>query len=114
MAGILVIAPNMSGTMQIALFATLSIVLTLAGRYLLNRYGDGAENTNGTLNNRSAHLIGQPASVLEFNDGNGVVEIEGMRWRAQWAENQLSTPGQSVRVTHADAMVLYVENYAKS
>jgi membrane protein implicated in regulation of membrane protease activity len=114
MAGILVAAPNMSGTAQIALFAIFSIILTFAGRYLLNRYGDGAESTDQTLNNRSAHLIGQAANVLEFNDGNGVVEVEGMRWRAQWAADQVSNPGQSVKITHADAMVLYVENYAKS
>lgn len=111
MAGVLVLVPNMTGTMQIALFAILSIVLTFAGRYLLNRFGDGAESTDRTLNNRSAHLIGQSASVLEFDGGNGVVEVEGMRWRAQWVADQVSTPGQSVKITHADAMVLYVENY---
>jgi inner membrane protein len=109
MAGVLVLAPNMSGTMQIALFAILSIVLTFAGRYLLNKYGDGGAASDQTINNRAAQLIGRSAKVLEFDNGNGVVEIDGMRWRAQWAEGQTSPPGQSVRITQADAMVVYVE-----
>lgn len=112
MAGILVLAPNMSGAMQIALFAVLSIILTFAGRYLLNKYGDGGADADQTLNNRAAQLVGQSAKVLEFDGGNGVVEVGGMRWRAQWAADQVSTPGQSVRITQADAMMLYVENPA--
>ncbi len=110
MAGLMVLAPNMSGVMQISLFAILSIILTFAGRYLLYKYGDGGDTADQTINNRAAQLIGQTAKVLEFTGGNGVVEIDGMRWRAQWAEKQKSTPGQSVRVTQADTMLLYVEN----
>ena len=109
MAGILLLAPNMSGTMQITLFSVLSIALTFAGRYVMNRYGDGGAAPSETLNNRSAHLIGRSASVLEFDSGKGVVEIEGMRWRAQWAAEQVSKPGENVRITQADAMMLFVE-----
>lgn len=112
MAGILVLAPNMSGTMQIALFAILSIILTFAGRYLLRKYGDGGEEGNKTINNRAAQLVGQTAKVLEFEGGNGAVEVEGMRWRAKWATDHTSKPGQRVRITQADAMVLHVENPA--
>lgn len=112
MAGVLYLAPNMSGVMQISLFAILSLVLTFIGRFLMNRYGDGGEAENNTINNRAAQLIGQSAKVLEYDGGKGVVEIEGMRWRAQWAADHTSKPGQSVRITQADAMVLYVENPA--
>jgi len=110
MAGLMVLAPNMTGALQIAIFAILSIILTFVGRYLLHKYGDGAAATDQNINNRAAQLIGQTAKVLEFNGGQGVVEINGIRWRAEWAETQKSTPGQSVRVTRADAMLLYVEN----
>ena len=110
MAGLMILAPNMTGRLQIALFAILSIILTFLGRYLLRKYGDGAAATDQTINNRAAQLVGQSAKVLEFNSGHGVVEINGMRWRAQWAAKQKSAPGQSVRITQADAMLLYVEN----
>lgn len=109
MAGILALAPNVSGTMQIALFAIISIILTFAGRYLLNKYGDGAGDGGETLNKRSAYLVGQSAKVLEFDEGTGVVEIEGMRWRAQWLADQTSAPGQSVRITQAEPLLLHVE-----
>ena len=112
MAGILVLAPNMSGTMQIALFAIISIILTFAGRYLLNKYGDGGEESDTTINNRAAQLIGRTAKVLECDGGNGAVEIDGIRWRAEWAADHTSKPGQTVRITQADAMVLHVENHA--
>jgi membrane protein implicated in regulation of membrane protease activity len=109
MAGIMVLVPDMSGAMQITLFSVLSIVLTFVGRYLLNKFGDGAGDGGEHLNKRSAYLVGRPAMVLEFDGGKGVVEVEGMRWRAQWAENQTSTVGEAVRITRADAMVLFVE-----
>ena len=47
-----------------------------------------------------------------FQGGNGAVEVEGMRWRAKWATDHTSKPGQRVRITQADAMVLHVENPA--
>ena len=110
MAGILALAPNMSGTMQIALFATLSIILTFAGRFLLNKYGDGGEEGDKTLNNRSAQLVGRSAKVLEFERGFGVVEVNGMRWRAEWPADQVSALGESVRITKTEPLLLYVEN----
>ena len=109
MAGILALAPNMSGTMQITLFATLSIILTFAGRFLLNKYGDGGEEGDKTLNNRAAQLVGPSAKVLEFERGFGVVEINGMRWRAEWPADQVSALGESVRITRAEPLLLYVE-----
>jgi membrane protein implicated in regulation of membrane protease activity len=112
MAGVLYLVPNMSGAMQISLFAIFSLILTFIGRYLMNRYGDGGDAENSTINNRAAQLIGQSAKVLEYDGGKGVVEIEGMRWRAQWAADHTSKPGQNVRITQADAMMLYVENPA--
>jgi hypothetical protein len=111
MAGFLVLTPNMSGELQIALFAVLSIILTFAGRYLLNKYGDGGEEGDKTLNNRAAQLIGQSAKVLEFDNGTGIVEVGGMRWRAKWTEQQVSTPGESVRIKNADTMMLFVESH---
>lgn len=113
MAGLLVVVPDMSGPTQISIFAVLSVVLTFVGRSIIKKYGDGAVKTDDTLNNRSAHLVGRSADVLEFASGRGVIEIEGMRWRAEWRDGETSAPGKKVRVIKADAMLLYVEN-AKS
>lgn len=112
MAGILVLAPNMSGTMQIFLFAIISITLTFIGRYLLKKYGDGGEDSDGTLNNRAAQLVGRSAKVLEFERGFGVVEVNGMRWRAEWPTGQVTALGESVRITKSEPLLLYVENPA--
>ncbi len=107
MAGLLVLAPNMSGAMQISLFAIISLILTFSGRFLMNKYGnlDGDQ----TMNNRAAQLVNQSAKVLEFENGTGVVEVDSIRWRARWPANQSSEIGDSVRITQADAMLLYVE-----
>ncbi|MCP5086665.1 MAG: NfeD family protein [Rhodobacteraceae bacterium] len=108
MAVFLALAPGLSGEWQITLFAALSVALTFLGRWLVYRYGDGAK-LNKTLNQRTQHFVGRSAKVLEFEGGNGAVEVEGMRWRARWAAGQASDIGTSVRITGADGMVLEVE-----
>jgi len=110
MAGFLVITPDISGTAQIAIYAILSIIFTFVGRFLLYKYGDGGGTADQTLNNRSSQLIGRPATVLDFNAGDGAVEIEGTRWQAQWADGETAKVGTTVRVTKADPMMVYVEN----
>ncbi len=110
MAGLLVISPDMSGPAQIATYAVMSIVFTFGGRFLLAKYGDGGGAADETLNNRSSLLVGRSAKVLEFDSGNGAVEIEGTRWQARWADGQTAKVGASVRVTKADPMMVYVEN----
>lgn len=110
MAGLLILSPDMSGPAQIATYAILSIVFTFIGRFLFAKYGDGGGAADETLNNRSSLLIGRSAKVLEFDAGNGAVEIEGTRWQARWADGQTAEVGASVRVTKADPMLVYVEN----
>ena len=74
------------------------------------QFGDGGAVHN-TLNQRSNHLVGRTAKVLDYDAGSnsGTVEIEGMRWRATWATGQSSTAGDTVRVNAADGMNLSVE-----
>lgn len=103
------VAPDLSGEAQTALFAVFSIALTFAGRWVVNRFGDGAE-PHDTLNQRSKHLIGRTAKVLDFDAGSksGSVEIEGMRWRANW-DGGVSKVGETVRIRTAEGMTLAVE-----
>ena len=110
MAIINAVFPTLSGELQIVLFAALSIAITLAGRWGMQQFGDGGAVHN-TLNQRSNHLVGRTAKVLDYDAGSnsGTVEIEGMRWRATWATGQSSTAGDTVRVNAADGMNLSVE-----
>ncbi|MCP5072466.1 MAG: NfeD family protein [Rhodobacteraceae bacterium] len=109
MAGLTAFAPGMSGELQTTVFAVLSVALTFVGRFLLNKYGDGGGAGNSKLNTRAAHFVGRTAKVVEHANGEGAIEVEGMRWRARWAAGQSSAVGGSVRITGADGMVLEVE-----
>jgi membrane protein implicated in regulation of membrane protease activity len=111
MAGLTALMPGLSGELQITIFAVLSIAFTFAGRWAVHKFGDGGE-THATLNQRSNHLIGRTAKVLDFDAGtnSGAVEVEGMRWRATWADGHTSASGETVRVRAADGMNLTVES----
>jgi len=108
MAGILAAGAVLSGAAQVAIFATLSVLLTFVGRYLLNRFGDGGGAEHASLNQRGQHLVGRSANVLECANSEGAVEIEGMRWRARWVSGSNSDVGATVKITKADGMLLEV------
>lgn len=108
MGGLLAASPNMTAETQVISFAVLAVLLTVIGRYLFTKYGDGGE-VSETLNKRSAHFIGRTGAVLEFANTEGVIELEGMRWRAKWIGDAGSAKGDKVRVTDVDGMVLHVE-----
>jgi inner membrane protein len=108
MAALLAASPTLSGELQTVIFAVLAVLLTFIGRYLVTRYGDGGED-NDTLNQRSNQVIGRVAKVLEYGNGEGVIEVSGMRWRAKWPKGQSAEVGTQVRVTEADGMTLLVE-----
>ncbi|WP_069301544.1 NfeD family protein [Neptunicoccus sediminis] len=110
MAVVHALMPGLSGEMQITIFAALSVGLTFAGRWVVQRFGDGAA-AHDTLNQRSNHLIGRTATVIDFHPAShsGAVTIEGMRWRAEWAVGATAEIGSTVRVSAAEGMVLKVE-----
>ena len=109
MSGIMWTLPEMGGEAQVVLFAVLSVALTFAGRGLLQRFGDGADE-HATLNQRGAHLVGRTATVLSCDGGAGSVEIDGMRWRARWVSGEVGNADAKVRVTAANGMELTVSN----
>jgi len=107
MALILTIRPDLSGELQVAFFAALSVILVFSGRALMARFGDGGEDSS-TLNQRSSQLIGRSATVTGFIGGEGTIEIDGMRWHARWQTGVNSATGDTVTVTHAKGMILDV------
>lgn len=105
------IVPDLSGTMQILVFAILSVVFTLLGRqYVLNR--TPTSETPG-LNQRSAQLIGRNAVVIDgfASGGLGNVEVDGMRWRARMSEGATRPgSGQTLEIVGSEGMTLILSH----
>ena len=101
------LAPGLGWAVQVALFAGLSIVLTLAGRALVGRLGGGAEESG--LNRRAAQVVGREATVVGFEGGEGQVVVDGVPWPAR-LEAGATAPaaGERVLVTAADGIVVRV------
>lgn len=104
----LAVQPDMASIWQLLIFAVMSVVVTYVGRGVLQKYGDGGEG-RASLNNRTKHLIGRTATVIEEGPSSGAVEIEGMRWRAAWPDGSALKAGDTVRVSGGDGMTLEVE-----
>lgn len=107
MAVVLWLNPGMSGEAQVLSFAIVAIAVTLAGRSLMHRFGDGG-GRESDLNQRSAAMVGRSAKVLERDGREGAVEIDGIRWRAVWPDSDSVTPTH-VMITAADGMTLKVD-----
>ena len=103
------IFPAMPGPLRIMIFAAIAVALTFLGRSLFKRFGQG-KSEDPTLNSRSAALVGRKGKVLAWDGGEGSVEIDGIRWRAEWEGGQVSEVDWSVEVISADSMTLTVKN----
>lgn len=104
-------APDMSGTMQLLMFAGLSIVLTIGGRWLVMTNKPSSEAPG--LNNRASQLVGRTAIVLDGFQagGSGNVEVDGVRWRGRLDDGvDPLTPGSVVHVSGADGMTLVLSS----
>ncbi|MEM7189071.1 MAG: NfeD family protein [Pseudomonadota bacterium] len=102
--------PEMSGSAQMAWFAVLAVILTLAGRYwVMTRK---PESQTPALNNRAVALVGRQAVLIDdLAAGSlGNVEVDGIRWRARLSENaDGAARGDRLRVASAEGMVLVLE-----
>tara|TARA_R110002124_G_scaffold53122_4_gene152440 strand:+ start:7350 stop:7820 length:471 start_codon:yes stop_codon:yes gene_type:complete len=107
---LLAASPELSPAVQVSVFAIGAIFLTFAGRFFYRRYGDGGGDEDHLLNNRGQRFIGRAGVVTDFANGQGYIEVEGMRWRAAWPKGQNAKSGDQVRITHAEGMLLNVEN----
>lgn len=109
MGGITVIFPSLSTETQLVIFAVLAFILTVIGRYILKKYANNGLNNNSVLNQRAKRFVGSVGIVLEADNGQGILEIKGMRWQIKWSDQEKITTGQSVRVIKTNGMVLDVE-----
>lgn len=106
----LAVWPGMGGTQQAALFAGLAAALTAAARFWNIRHRGEQPSENPALNRRQARMVGRRGRVLEpFGGGEGVVEVDGLRWRARLAPGAAAGADAAVRVREVDGVVLVVE-----
>ena len=89
---------------EVALFATLIIVLTYFGRPLVKRWRN--EHAAQGLNERSLTMIGKRGVVASFANGVGSVKIADTIWRA--VSEEALEAGQSVEVDGVDGVTLRV------
>lgn len=106
---VLWLVPDLSGTAQVVLFAALSVVATLAGRAAIRRGGQ-APSDRPDLNRRSERMVGRHGTAVEgFSHGEGVVEIDGLRWSARLAPGAAAPEaGAGVKVVEVNGMTLVV------
>lgn len=98
----------LGGQEQVVAFAVLSILFTVAGRFAVKKMRQTPSETPG-LNRRSEQLIGRKGTALsDFNDDEGVVVIDDVRWRARLAIGNISK-GESLVVIDAEGMQLICE-----
>lgn len=95
-------------TMQIAVFAVLSIVLVAASHFR----PQVAALTGGlaSLNQRTAQMIGRMATVAEdFHNGHGAVTVGDTRWSAQTVDGSDPAAGTKVEIVAAESTLLKVK-----
>ncbi|MEL6476208.1 MAG: NfeD family protein [Pseudomonadota bacterium] len=109
--GALWLGPEMSGMLQVALFAFLSMALTAIGYVFVKRRAP--EEVETGLNNRTAALIGRKAVVAgPFEADTGPVEVDGIRWRGRLASGPTPEIGDVLEITGADGMLLHLSRVA--
>ena len=103
------IAPGLGGYEQIGIFAALSIVFFFVGRALVARFGQPGGDEAATLNRRAQQLVGREGVVASFERTEGKVTVDGVPWPARLdAGAATPAPGDVVRVTAADGIVVWV------
>ncbi|MEM8813391.1 MAG: NfeD family protein [Pseudomonadota bacterium] len=98
-----------SWTVQILMFAVLSVIAVLVGRVVMKR--TGADEDTG-LNDRGARYVGRTFLLSEpIADGQGRVQIDDTIWRVSGPD---LAAGRRVRVVAAEAARLIVETVDES
>lgn len=106
--GLAMVAFPLGGQEQVVAFAVLSILYTFSGRFVLSKGRQTPSDTPG-LNRRSEQLIGRKGKALsDFENDEGLVVIDDVRWRARLAIGQIQK-GDSLVVIDAEGMQLICE-----
>lgn len=105
---ILALAPDMAGTTQLGIFAVLSLVTVVAGRWWQTKRQMTPSDSPG-LNRRSEQVIGRTGKALEdFDLLEGIVVIDGVRWKARLTTGT-ARADHPLSIIDADGMILICE-----
>jgi len=105
------VSPSLSGGAQTGIFAALSVIFSIAGRWWqLNR--KAAPGIVPGLNRRSERVIGRSGKAIDnFENSEGTIIVDGVRWQARLISGSVAA-GQAVTVIDADGMTLLCEPIA--
>ena len=106
-AASLLVWPEMTGEVQLAIFAAGAVAMSLAGRWAFSRFGDSSDKA-ANLNNRAARMVGRNAEVISFANSRGYVLIDGVRWSATWPDGAVAEEGDTVKIEGVDGSILIV------
>ncbi len=112
-SGLLVVFPELSGEAQASLFAVLGVLLTVAGRFLVQRIGGGQKSAD-TLNEPAKRAVGGHGEVIEFKNGAGTILVCGVRWQARSNSDFEPAAGDRVRVIAAEGSSLVIDRLQQS
>lgn len=99
--------PEMTGEIQLAIFAAGTVAMSLAGRWAFSRFGTAKDKAAG-LNNRAARMVGRNAEVISYANSRGYVLIDGVRWSAAWPDGKVAKEGDTVKIESVDGSTLVV------
>ncbi|MEO0387698.1 MAG: NfeD family protein [Pseudomonadota bacterium] len=77
----LVLFPDMPGSIQLALFSVMSVLLTLGFQTQRHRLQPDQGKPNG-LNDRTRAMVGRRGTIISFSHGRGTIEVDGIHWQA--------------------------------
>lgn len=101
-------APGLSGADQLLIFAIIALTVTAGGRFWLAKTR-ATPSDAPSLNRRSEQVIGRTGKAMrDFEQGEGTVEIDGVRWRAKLVGGD-APAGAPLTVIDADGMQLICE-----
>lgn len=104
--GLLSFLIPMDWTVELAIFAVLSVVLVVASHYLPKQ----AEGPITALNQRTDQLVGRTATVADdFHHGQGAVTLGDTRWAAQSVDGSDFVAGTKVEVVATESTLLKVK-----
>ncbi|MDP0562028.1 MAG: NfeD family protein [Candidatus Endonucleobacter sp. (ex Gigantidas childressi)] len=107
-AGVNWLLPNLDWAEQLAIFAALSLVFTVAYWYFFQRVDDRDEFPE--LNNRGSQLIGHYFELREdLPYGQGRVQIGDTLWKVKGNSKKTLVKGTLVVVAGCQNMTLFIE-----
>lgn len=105
--GLLWLAPGLAGTVQLAVFAVLSVVTIMAWRRYERLYPQVTDHPD--LNRRGQQYVGRQYTLAdELVNGRGKLRVDDGAWTVRCLQGDLPA-GTPVRVVGVDGTVLLIE-----